>query len=82
MSRRFWVSLTMSAWLPVARRLRRAPGVSALHDRDCITDFRSGTDYFPDKSTIVDATNFTLSYHDSYQVLTVEQPYPHGRPES
>jgi iron complex transport system substrate-binding protein len=50
--------------------------------QDCITDFRAGTDYFPDKSTVLDATNFTLSYHDSYQVLTVKQPYPHGRPES
>jgi iron complex transport system substrate-binding protein len=83
MSRRFWVSLTMSAWLPVAATACAAhPATSALHDRDCITDFRAGTDYFPDKSTVLDATNFTLTYHDSYQVPTVQQPYPQGRPES
>jgi iron complex transport system substrate-binding protein len=83
MSRRFWVSLTVSAWLPVAAAACAAhPATGARADRDCITDFRPGTDYFPDKSTVVDATNFTLSYHDSYQVLTVKQPYPHGRPES
>jgi iron complex transport system substrate-binding protein len=83
MSRRFWVSLTVSAWLPVAAAGCAAhPAAGARPDRDCITDFRPGTDYFPDKSTVVDATNFTLSYHDSYQVLTVKQPYPRGRPES
>ncbi|WP_207547253.1 ABC transporter substrate-binding protein [Mycobacterium talmoniae] len=55
---------------------------AATERRDCITDFRPDTDYFPDKSTITEATNFTLSYHRSYQVLTVNQPYPHGHPES
>jgi iron complex transport system substrate-binding protein len=83
MSRRFWVALMVSTWLPVAASACAAhPAVSGFSDRDCITDFRPGTDYFPDKSTVLDATNFTLSYHKSYQVLTVKQPYPHGRPES
>jgi iron complex transport system substrate-binding protein len=83
MSRRFWVVLMVSAWLPVAASACAVhPVVSGLPGRDCITDFRSGTDYFPNKSTVLDATNFTLSYHDSYQVLTVKQPYPHGRPET
>jgi iron complex transport system substrate-binding protein len=80
MSRRSWVALLVSAWLPVACAAH--PAVNALPNRHCITDFRPRTDYFPDKSTVLDATNFTLSYHDSYQVLTVKQPYPHGRPES
>jgi iron complex transport system substrate-binding protein len=73
----------------VSAGLLAATGACAAHPghgrdsaRDCIVDFRPGTDYFPDKSTVLDATNFTLSYHDSYQVLTVKQPYPHGRPES
>ncbi|MGV0634309.1 ABC transporter substrate-binding protein [Mycolicibacillus trivialis] len=51
-------------------------------DGDCITDFDPHTDYFPTKSTVVDATNFTLRYHKSYQVLTVNQPYPGGAPQS
>jgi iron complex transport system substrate-binding protein len=80
MSRRCWVALLVSVWLPVACAAH--PPVTGHPDRDCITDFHPGTDYFPDKSTVLDATNFTLSYHDSYQVLTVKQPYPHGRPES
>lgn len=50
--------------------------------RQCITDFDPAVDYFPDKSTVLDATNFTLDYHRSYQVLTVRQPYPDGPPTS
>ncbi|MGC5161245.1 ABC transporter substrate-binding protein [Rhodococcus sp. DT1] len=55
---------------------------TAIDARGCITDFDANTDYFPDKSTLSDAKNFTLEYHDSYQVLTVNQPHPGGAPES
>ena len=82
MSRRSGWRSWWRAWLPVASACAAHPRVTGRPDRDCITDFRPGTDYFPDKSTVLDATNFTLSYHDSYQVLTVKQPYPHGQPES
>ena len=83
MSRRSWVPLILSAWVAVAASACASHPLLNTHPgRNCITDFRPGVDYFPDKSTIVDATNFTLSYHDSYQVLSVKQPYPHGRPES
>jgi iron complex transport system substrate-binding protein len=56
---------------------------SAPAKRDgCITGFNPETDYFPDKSTVAEATNFTVDYHNSYQVLTVKQPYPNGAPAS
>ncbi|WP_371685524.1 ABC transporter substrate-binding protein [Mycobacterium sp. MFM001] len=48
----------------------------------CIADFDPDADYFPDKSTVTDAVNFTISYHRSYQVLTVRQPYPNASAES
>ncbi|MFF9641187.1 ABC transporter substrate-binding protein [Kitasatospora aureofaciens] len=48
----------------------------------CITSFDPNTDYFPVKSTLKDAQNFTIEYDNSYQVLTVKQPYPGGKPES
>ena len=80
MSRRFCAALILSGWLPVA--CAAPPPLSVHPDRNCITDFRPGTDYFPDKSTVLDAANFTLTYHDSYQVLTVRQPYPDGQPET
>lgn len=50
--------------------------------RDCITDFDASTDYFPDKSTIDDATGFSIEYHRSYQVVTVKQPAQGAPPES
>jgi iron complex transport system substrate-binding protein len=83
MPRRAWVTLLLSVGLLAASSACAAHSLpGTLSTRDCIRDFHPGADYFPDKSTVLDATNFTLSYHDSYQVLTVNQPYPHGRPES
>ncbi|WOC12736.1 ABC transporter substrate-binding protein [Gordonia sp. MP11Mi] len=51
-------------------------------DRDCITDYDANTDYFPDKSTITDATGLAIDYHKSYQVLTVKEPAPGAAPAS
>jgi iron complex transport system substrate-binding protein len=48
----------------------------------CITDFDPAADYFPVKSTLTEATNFAISYHGSYQVLTVQRPYLGGKPVS
>lgn len=55
---------------------------SAAEYTDCITDYQPGVDYFDDKLTVTDSENFTISYHDSYQVLTVDEPYPGGAPQS
>lgn len=77
--------------LVIALALTLAPGLvgcSASHAthgaarQDCITDFDPHTDYFPDKSTLSEATNFRLDYHRSYQVLTVHRPYLGGKPVS
>jgi iron complex transport system substrate-binding protein len=57
-------------------------GSGGLDAKGCITDFDADTDYYPVKSTLEYATNFTLSYHKSYQVLTVVQPEQGGKPES
>ncbi|WP_128977755.1 ABC transporter substrate-binding protein [Streptomyces roseicoloratus] len=48
----------------------------------CIEDFDPAEDYFPVKSTVRHAENFTLRYEKSYQVLTVKEPFPKGKPES
>ncbi|MCT7357117.1 ABC transporter substrate-binding protein [Streptomyces sp. 15-116A] len=48
----------------------------------CIEDFDPAKDYFPVKSEVKHAKNFTLRYEKSYQVLTVKEPYPKGKPES
>ncbi|MFC5993318.1 ABC transporter substrate-binding protein [Pseudonocardia hispaniensis] len=64
-----------SAAAPVAERA----GAAAA---GCISDFDPAADYFPVKSRIEHATNFSLRYERSYQVLTVNQPYPGGASES
>jgi iron complex transport system substrate-binding protein len=55
---------------------------AAADARGCVTKFDPNTDYFPVKSTFQDATNVTISYHRSYEVLTVKEPYPGGKPAS
>lgn len=53
-----------------------------LDANGCITDYQAGVDYYPVKSTLEHAKNFSLEYHDSYQVLTVQQPTEGGSPVS
>jgi iron complex transport system substrate-binding protein len=59
-----------------------AAGAASFDDKGCITDYTEGVDYFPDKSDIKYATNFTIEYEDSYQVLTVKEPTQGGSAES
>lgn len=59
-----------------------ASGSGALDADGCITNYQAGVDYYPVKSTLEHAKNFTLEYHDSYQVLTVQQPTQGGSPVS
>lgn len=48
----------------------------------CIESFDPAKDYFPAKQQLEFAKNLKISYHDSYQVITVEQPVYGGKPES
>lgn len=60
---------------------QKAPATAAAGD-GCIDTFDPNTDYFPVKSTLKYARNFTVTYEKSYQVLTVKQPISGGTPES
>ncbi|BCQ10209.1 ABC transporter substrate-binding protein [Mycobacterium heckeshornense] len=83
MPRLAWVAVVMAACLAlIAGACATPPDTGTRLNPACISDFKPDTDYFPDKSTVTDATNFTISYHLSYQVLTVKQPYPNAAPES
>jgi len=62
-----------------ASELNAAAGLDA---KGCITDFDPTADYYPVKSQIDYATNFTVEYDKSYQVLTVLQPTQGGSAES
>lgn len=46
---------------------------AGLDAKGCITDFDPAADYYPVKQKIIDATQFSISYHRSYQVVTVKQ---------
>jgi iron complex transport system substrate-binding protein len=48
----------------------------------CAGVFDPSVDYFPDKATIEDASNFTIEYHRSYKVVRVKEADVAGRSES
>lgn len=82
MARLCWLARTVAAGLTLILAACSPADLGSRPGSGCLTDFQPGTDYFPDKLTVSDATNFTISYHNSYQILTVEQPYPNGSPQS
>jgi iron complex transport system substrate-binding protein len=47
----------------------------------CIERFDPAADYFPDKATVEDATNFTVDYRRSYKIVNVREPYSGAPPE-
>lgn len=81
-----WVARTVAISLALATASCASPAgppdTNAEPNAGCLTDFSPDADYFPDKLTVTDAANFTISYHHSYQILTVKRPYPNGSPES
>jgi iron complex transport system substrate-binding protein len=48
----------------------------------CIETYQPGVDYFPDKVAPTYAENFSVTYHDSYKVVTVGEPYVGGAPQT
>ena len=55
-----------------------APGANV---RDgAIGEFGEGVDYFPEKATVLDAENFTVSYHGYYKRVRVLETSPGGGP--
>jgi iron complex transport system substrate-binding protein len=48
----------------------------------CVRSYHKGVDYFPAQVRPAAAAGFEVSYHDSYKVVTVNQPYQGGKPVS
>lgn len=46
--------------------------------KSCVERYDSATDYFPDKVTVEDAVNFTVTYHRSYKVVQPRTSAPHS----
>ncbi len=54
---------------------------SASSGKGCIQNFDPATDYFPDKTRLEFAENFSVEYHHSYKVVTVRSPSEGGAEE-
>jgi iron complex transport system substrate-binding protein len=73
-SQRGWRVTTLaamicSATLVATSQVSVTPsGVSNL-TKGCVERYEAATDYFPDKVTVEDAVNFTVTYHRSYKVV-------------
>ncbi len=48
----------------------------------CVTAFDPAVDYFPDKVTVEHADGFSVAYFNSYKVVTVDEPFQGGTPET
>ena len=57
------------------------PASAAFDANGCVTDFEPGTDYFPTRSSIDYADNFSVAYFDHYKIVTVDRPTPGGPSE-
>lgn len=80
-----WAALSCAALLTVTLGACSTDAediTTAIGGDECITDFDPQADYFPDKVEVEDAENFDITYHGSYQVLTVNEPLPGADPES
>lgn len=49
--------------------------------KGCVTTYDPGEDYFLTKSEADFSDNFSVAYFGHYKIVTVEHPFPGGRPE-
>ena len=75
------IGLVIVCALMLARPTAGGRVVAANRTEGCVESFDAATDYFPDKATIEDATNFRVQYRKSYKVVTVSEAYAGGPPE-
>ena len=62
--------------LSVTVALGCTPREHTLRDsgKGCITSFDPNRDYFPEKTVIEYAKNFSVEYHNSYKLITIRRP--------
>ncbi|PXA90861.1 ABC transporter substrate-binding protein [Nostoc sp. 3335mG] len=78
MSVRLLLSLALLAALVAPLPLLAAP---LLDEHGCATAFDPQADYFPVRSGVEDAENFSVDYHGHYKLVTVRRPSPGARAE-
>jgi iron complex transport system substrate-binding protein len=53
-----------------------APPKDAANSRsDCVKNYQTGVDYFPNKIRLKDAQGFTVDYHKHYKIVSVNRPW-------
>ena len=62
-------AMICSATLVAASQVSGTPAAVSNLTKGCVERYDSATDYFPDKVTVEDAVNFTVTYHRSYKVV-------------
>ncbi|MCW5717019.1 MAG: ABC transporter substrate-binding protein [Bauldia sp.] len=60
--------------------LAQAPAANIAEG--CVATFDPTADYFPDKVVVEHAAGFSVTYFDSYKVVTVAEPFQGGAPET
>jgi len=63
---------------PLIAGCNRVSESPAASGKGCIQNFDPATDYFPDKTSLEFAENFSVEYHHSYKVVTVRSPSEGG----
>ncbi|NJM20007.1 MAG: ABC transporter substrate-binding protein [Richelia sp. RM2_1_2] len=49
--------------------------ISSIPHQNCVKNYNSKTDYFPNKISVNHAKKFSVEYHNNYKVLTVKNPW-------
>ena len=63
-------------------QLPASAAVPRANPSGCVHGFKRGTDYFPEKAVVSEARNFTIRYRANYKVITVNEPFPGGGPQT
>src|SRR6187551_2705090 len=66
---------------PLIAGCNRVSESPAASGKSCIQNFDPATDYFPEKTQLEFAENFSVEYHSSYKVVTVRRPADGGAEE-
>jgi iron complex transport system substrate-binding protein len=68
-------------FLLLAAGCSRSSDAPAVSSEGCVEDYDVTKDYFPDKTQLEFAENFSVDYYNSYKVVTVRRPSDGGAEE-
>jgi iron complex transport system substrate-binding protein len=48
-------------------------------NNNCVQNYNSNQDYFPNKTNLTYAKGFTVEYHKNYKIVTIKQPWKNAK---